>query len=209
MYTHRFPLSRTGPALALMILVAAAQAQTPNFTFFGKLLDPSRAPIEGATVFAIPEGRHSGPSVISGQDGTFSIPLTAGTYTLRIAKQGFLEIDQAISVPQAEPQEFVLRISPVRNTVTVTENAGYQVTATTSATKTPTLLRDLPQSITVVPKELIQDQMMMSIADVVRYIPGVTAHQGENNRDQLIIRGNSSSADSRAALRQADVQDAI
>ena len=26
-------------------------------------------------------------------------------------------------------------------------------------------------------------------------MPGITAHQGENNRDQIIIRGNSSSAD--------------
>ena len=29
----------------------------------------------------------------------------------------------------------------------------------------------------------------------MRYVPGITAHQGENNRDQVIIRGNSSSAD--------------
>src|SRR5581483_6853186 len=34
-----------------------------------------------------------------------------------------------------------------------------------------------------------------SVADVVRYVPGITAHQGENNRDQLVIRGNSTSAD--------------
>ena len=36
---------------------------------------------------------------------------------------------------------------------------------------------------------------MASIADVVNYVPGITSHQGENNRDQLVIRGNSSSAD--------------
>ena len=36
---------------------------------------------------------------------------------------------------------------------------------------------------------------MMSMGDVVRYVPGMTAHQGENNRDQVVIRGNSSSAD--------------
>jgi len=36
---------------------------------------------------------------------------------------------------------------------------------------------------------------MASIADVVSYIPGITSHQGENNRDQLVIRGNSTSAD--------------
>ena len=58
-----------------------------------------------------------------------------------------------------------------------------------------TPLRDVPQSITVVTKELMRDQLMTSIADVVRYVPGVTMHQGENNRDQVVIRGNSSSAD--------------
>lgn len=36
---------------------------------------------------------------------------------------------------------------------------------------------------------------MTSIADVVRYVPGVSSHQGENNRNQVIFRGNNSSAD--------------
>ena len=58
-----------------------------------------------------------------------------------------------------------------------------------------TPLRDVPQSITVVTQELIKDQLMMSVGDVVRYVPGITVHQGENNRDQLIIRGNNTSAD--------------
>ena len=53
----------------------------------------------------------------------------------------------------------------------------------------------MPQSVTVVTRELIKDQMMTSMGDVMRYVPGVTVHQGENNRDQVIIRGNSSSAD--------------
>ena len=67
--------------------------------------------------------------------------------------------------------------------------------AITTATKTPTPLLDVPQSVTVVTSELIKDQMMMSVGDVMRYVPGVMVHQGENNRDQIIIRGNSSSAD--------------
>ena len=36
---------------------------------------------------------------------------------------------------------------------------------------------------------------MLGMGDVVRYVPGIAAHQGENNRDQVVIRGNSSSAD--------------
>jgi catecholate siderophore receptor len=49
--------------------------------------------------------------------------------------------------------------------------------------------------VTVVTREQIADQQMASVADVVRYVPGISAHQGENNRDQVIIRGNSSSGD--------------
>ena len=36
---------------------------------------------------------------------------------------------------------------------------------------------------------------MLSLGDVVRYVPGITAIQGENNRDQIVFRGTSSSAD--------------
>src|SRR4030095_5044372 len=80
------------------------------------------------------------------------------------------------------------------DTVTVTAT-DYQTPSISSATKTPSVLRDVPQSITVVTREQIKDQMMSSMGDVVRYVPGITAHQGENNRDQVVIRGISSSAD--------------
>src|SRR5256885_13198489 len=42
---------------------------------------------------------------------------------------------------------------------------------------------------------MMRDQLMTSIGQVVQYVPGIAAHQGENNRDQIIIRGQSSSAD--------------
>ena len=41
---------------------------------------------------------------------------------------------------------------------------------------------------------MIADQAMQSMADVTRYIPGVTMGQGEGNRDQPTIRGNSTTA---------------
>ncbi|HVZ63671.1 MAG TPA: TonB-dependent siderophore receptor [Lacunisphaera sp.] len=75
------------------------------------------------------------------------------------------------------------------------ESKYYQVTESLSATKTPTALLDIPQSISIVTAEQIKDQQMLSLADVVLYLPGITAHQGENNRDQIVFRGNSSSAD--------------
>src|SRR5262245_48590271 len=47
---------------------------------------------------------------------------------------------------------------------------------------------------------------MLSLGDVARYVPGITAHQGENNRDQIIFRGNSSSADFFLSGVRDDVQ---
>ena len=65
---------------------------------------------------------------------------------------------------------------------------GYQAPETSTATKTDTPLLDVPQSVTIVTKPLIRDQRMTSMADVVRYVPGISVHQGENNRDQIIVQ---------------------
>ncbi len=64
-----------------------------------------------------------------------------------------------------------------------------------SATKTPTPLADVPQSVSVITNDLIEDQAMRSMADVVRYAPGVTMGQGEGHRDAPTLRGNASTAD--------------
>lgn len=80
------------------------------------------------------------------------------------------------------------------STVTVI-GTRYRPEAISSATRTATPVRDVPQAMTLMTEQQVRDQSLTSIGDVVRYIPGVTAHQGENNRDQIILRGNSSSAD--------------
>jgi catecholate siderophore receptor len=64
-----------------------------------------------------------------------------------------------------------------------------------TATRTNTPLRDVPQSITVITNDVIADQGMRSMADVVRYVPGVSMGQGEGHRDAPTLRGNSSTAD--------------
>ena len=75
------------------------------------------------------------------------------------------------------------------------ETSRYMATSSTTATKTNTLLRDVPQSISVVTESAIKDQSIRSIADAVRYVPGVGVSQGEGNRDAVIFRGNRSTGD--------------
>jgi catecholate siderophore receptor len=80
--------------------------------------------------------------------------------------------------------------------VTVTgKRSSYRQSTSSTATKTDTSLQDVPQSVTVISKDLIKDQDMRSMMDVVRYVPGVSMGQGEGHRDAPTLRGNSSTAD--------------
>lgn len=72
---------------------------------------------------------------------------------------------------------------------------GYDLDSTRSATKTDTPLLDIPQSISIITSQLIGDQGMRSMADVVRYVPGVQMAQGEGHRDAPVMRGNATTAD--------------
>jgi catecholate siderophore receptor len=64
-----------------------------------------------------------------------------------------------------------------------------------SATKTDTPLKDVPQAVSVVTKERIDDQGMRSITDVLRAVPGASVASGEGHRDAIILRGQNSTAD--------------
>jgi catecholate siderophore receptor len=75
------------------------------------------------------------------------------------------------------------------------QDVDYRAKRSSTATKTDTPLIDTPQSVTVVTRELIEDQAMQGMADVVRYVPGVGMAQGEGNRDTPIFRGSGSTAD--------------
>ena len=82
----------------------------------------------------------------------------------------------------------------------------YQTERSTSATKTDTLLRDVPQAVTVVTEKQMRDQAVQGMADAVRYVPGIGITQGEGNRDGLVFRGNSSTADFFVDGMRDDVQ---
>ncbi|MBK9064646.1 MAG: TonB-dependent siderophore receptor [Acidobacteria bacterium] len=124
------------------------------------------------------------------------LALLGATASPVLAGGGSVESAPAVEVGAAaagDPGDSSIR---AKGAVTVTAPPeGYAVGETATATKTDTPLLDVPQSVTIVARPLMQDQLMTSIGDVVRYVPGVTLHQGENNRDQIVMRGNSSSAD--------------
>lgn len=72
---------------------------------------------------------------------------------------------------------------------------GYRATRSATVTRTDTALRDVPQSIQVIPEALVKDQAMRSMAQILRYVPGTSMNPGEGGRDQPVLRGISTTAD--------------
>ncbi|MBW4642233.1 MAG: TonB-dependent receptor plug domain-containing protein [Goleter apudmare HA4340-LM2] len=86
--------------------------------------------------------------------------------------------------PQEKPDD------PIELVVTG-EQDGYNVPNTSLGTKTDTPLRDIPQSIQVIPQQVIQDTQSRSIYDALENVPGVQA-QGAGpafSRTYLTLRG--------------------
>jgi catecholate siderophore receptor len=68
------------------------------------------------------------------------------------------------------------------------------------------LLRDTPQAITAITRQLTQDQAMQSLADVIPYVPGIKPTLGEGKRDATVYRGNSSTSDFHVDGVRDDIQ---
>ncbi|MCC5610311.1 TonB-dependent siderophore receptor [Nostoc sp. CHAB 5834] len=81
------------------------------------------------------------------------------------------ETEQPTSeIPPEEP--VAQQDEPIELVVTGEQN-GYFVPNTTTATKTDTPLRDIPQSIQVVPQEVLRDQQVTRLDDALRNVAGV------------------------------------
>lgn len=73
--------------------------------------------------------------------------------------------------------------------------ATYAPGDSAGATRTDTPIVEIPQSLSVVTRDLIDDQAMTTMTDVVRYVPGVIMGQGEGHRDAPALRGNTTTSD--------------
>lgn len=74
-------------------------------------------------------------------------------------------------------------------------NAGYNPDSATSATKIDAPLRDIPQTVNVIPRELLQDQGALSMEAALKSVPGVGLSNGDGQRDQVTLRGFTAIAD--------------
>ena len=83
----------------------------------------------------------------------------------------------------AEPQTL--------DVIEVSAKAPRHATAAETATRTSTPLRDVPQAVSAVTREELDERAVRSLNEALETVPGVSLTMGEGRRDQVNIRGFS------------------
>jgi iron complex outermembrane receptor protein len=137
--------------------------------------------------------KKSSIATITDSDGDYEIKnLKSGNINLVISAVGFE--NQEISVVTKEnevtivPEVFLIEMTNQLQSVEVTgrKKSSYKNDNTFSATKLEMRVIDVPQSISFVTKELIQDQQALRLKDVVKNVAGVNEF---STYDDIVIRG--------------------
>lgn len=135
----------------------------------------------------------TGLEVMVTQQGILALhsPGVSGPHTLEMALKDMLN-GTGVSY-RLDGRTVTLLLAPVAT--------GIEVTGDLPETANPRYtspLRDLPQTITIIPRAVIEQQGATTLRDVVRNVPGLTITAGEGGvaaGDNLTLRGNSARND--------------
>ncbi|MBN3892558.1 MAG: AMIN domain-containing protein [Nostoc sp. JL31] len=163
-----------------------AQLRLPNgdaFTF------RSEKPVAGITEITVTNlDANTIQVTVTGEAGLPTVELFDDNAGLVF---GVVSAETAMQPPkeptnETKPEEPTAQQDEPIELVVTGEQDGYRVPDTSSATRTDTPLRDIPQSIQVIPQQVIKDQQATRLTDVLKNAPGVVVGS-RSPRDPLNI----------------------
>lgn len=110
-----------------------------------------------------------------------------------ISMLGLLVVPAVHAAAQTDTQSSLAL--PATAVTSVYEQQSYKASESRSAMKIDAPLRDIPQTVNVVPESVIKDQGAQSMEDVLKNVPGIGLSNGDGQRDQVTIRGFSAIGD--------------
>lgn len=172
--------------LVLLITITHGFSQE-KLELKGKITDSSGEPLIGASIQVI--GTSFG--TITDLSGNYVLAFEkAGEYQLKLSFIGFTSIQEKVHISKnSQTRNFKLEeeLSSLQEVEIIgRKEEGYKNTATFIGSKTQTNIKDLPQSVSYVTKELILDQGLMRVGETVKNFSGVSQF---TFYDDITIRG--------------------
>lgn len=154
----------------------------------GKITDSLDRPVPGTTIKLLEKNI----STITNSQGVYILSgLTAGTYNLVISSIGY-QTKRLTTAVNGSQYTLNIVLHEQMNQLQTVEIIGrkeqkYKNTSSFSGTKTETPLKYVPQAISYVTKEVIDDQMAFKASDVIKNISGASHFSFYNN--DITLRG--------------------
>lgn len=174
--------------MLLNLVVFESTAQNPMVS--GRVTSSEdNSPLKGATVSI--QGLSA--RQITDDAGYFAFQnLPEGRYSISVSHVGYITSKTEVSVPRPDSRELSILLVPSVNALQEVEVTGrkeqsYKNTSSFAGTQTETPIKELPQTISYVTKEVIDDQQLFKSSDVLKNISGVNSYSIYNN--DISIRG--------------------
>jgi iron complex outermembrane recepter protein len=186
--------------LLTIILTFSAFAQSNSIS--GIVTDQNKSVIQGANVTA-----RRGAEVFTtttNADGKFEFAnLPGGNYLLTVTANGFNSLTQDAASGTGDLQITLVVANTAATVIVQAEVDSYFAESTTSGTKLDIPQHDLPQSISVVPRAILQDRVITRLTeagDNVAGVRSVTGYSGTKSNNYL-IRGFAQSFTASGTVR--------
>ncbi|MEO0491662.1 MAG: TonB-dependent receptor plug domain-containing protein, partial [Cyanobacteria bacterium J06659_2] len=158
----------------------AAIADIPNATL--NLPDGedflSSEPIDGIALVNVTNLPNNQVRIaITGTDAAPAVDISIGTTGL------------IVSATPGDPSVQAIDEDSIQIVVTGEAGSRYFEPNTSTATRTDTPLRDVPQSIQVIPQAVLEDQQIIRLNDAIRNVSGVVSADRDGAGQRFILRG--------------------
>lgn len=171
----------------IMLSVTASLAQTG--TLSGTVVDTENEPIVGALVQLKP----SPLGAVTDLNGQYAIDnIKSGKYKIEVSYLGYELFVRDVVLGSAE--KIVVDVKMEKSSYVLQEvevlgrtQTDYTPDVTFSATRTGATIKDVPQSIAVLNKEILTDQQIFRVAEISENVAGITQFRP----DQFTSRGFS------------------
>ncbi|MEM1215659.1 MAG: TonB-dependent receptor [Bacteroidota bacterium] len=174
--------------LLLLAIFGSLTITAQSGSLSGKILDPDGAPVPFVSVAL----RNTTQGTVTDRLGEYKISnIEPGTYQLLASSIGYEDIEQEVVVASGRNTVADFTVSEVSEMLQSVEITGrrsisYKNDASFAATKTATPIKEIPQAISYVTKEVMDAQQAFRVNDVVKNISGINQFSYYND---FAIRG--------------------
>ncbi len=183
-----------GWAVALLLAAYAPTAASTQArgggVVEGRVVDSTGAAVPGAAVTVA--GDSGDATVVTAPDGAFRVEsLAAGRYRIRIELDGFTPYTQVVDLSGDRRLDVQLTTAPFTETVAVSAGSPFRAVDASTGTRIPIPLRDQPQSVQVVTRELFEERQAVRIGEAADNVSGVQRASGYGgvSSSNYFIRG--------------------